>query len=155
MLEQAILVHWADARMRLRIPGRRKDRAYIEALARWTGGVPGVTGCTGNAVTGSLLLWYGAEFSLTAFVAAAAEQGWFDLPIPPVRTSPLLLPSDPLSLARLASATTRNTYQPLMFSTLLGLGLVQTARGQLLPPALTLLWYALELVQEGEHCSPR
>lgn len=147
MLEPAQLSHRMQGRLRLRFPGRRKDQSYIEGVTGWALARPGVISAMGNALTASVLLRHEADFSLPAFAAAAAEAGWFDLPLSsPVSPLPTPLPTDPLSLARLIDRATRSHYQPWAFGVLLGLGTVQAAQGRWLPPALTLLWYARELM---------
>lgn len=149
MLEPARLSHRIQGRVRLRFPGRIKDLVYIEGVTGWASARPAVISATGNARTGSVLLRHEADFSLTDFAAAAAEAGWFDLPLASLaQPAAMPVPKDPLALARVIDASTRGLYPPWAFGVLLGLGSVQAARGQWLPPALTLLWYARELMGE-------
>jgi hypothetical protein len=154
MSDQAWIVHQTAGRLRLRLPQRRKDPAYLEALAAAATELPGIVAAQANPVTGSLLLLY-EEGEADSFADALDRLvdahdivlGFGAPPLPPVR------PALERGLAGIDSYLVHLSQQStdlrsLGVLLLLALSLVQLGRGQVLAPATSLLWYALDLLRD-------
>lgn len=125
----AWLASVAPGRVRLNLGPAGRDPARAAGLARESLLLPGVVSAAANPLTGSLLLRFRGEAE-TVF-AAAARQGLFRVETTRQR------PAAPARAAPIAAAA-------------LGLlAAVQALRGAILPPAVTLLWYASSLGQRG------
>ncbi len=127
-LPVAVVVHAMSGRTRLRIAERRGDRAFFASIATGLSAMPGVSRVEARPLTGSILILHVTPF---ARVAAAAERARLfavgDASIP------LSLPATAIDAKKAAAAS-------------LGVfALWQLSRGQILPPALTLVWYAASL----------
>lgn len=137
-LALAEIAHCMQGRTRLRIAVRRGDTAFFDALAAGLAAHPGITAVTVTALTGSVLVRHCADFEEIAAVAEKA--GLFRLAgaaspqIPPAPVEAPRLGIDPkLAIAALLGA----------------IALWQLGHGKVLPPALTLLWYATRLAGLG------
>jgi hypothetical protein len=120
-------------RIRLRIVGHRGDARFFALLAQRALMLPGVLAVSANPATCGLLLRFHGE--LPALLEAAAREGVF-------ATDPTDLPAGdarPVADARLAT---------MLFG---GLAALQVLRGSLLPPAVTLAWYAANLLREADR----
>lgn len=160
MSESAWIVHQTAGRLRLRLPQRRKDLPYLEALAAAAAELPGIVGAQANPVTGSLLLLY-EETEADAFAGALdrlvdAHDIVLHFGTPPLQP---VRPTLQRGLAGIDSylghvsqqATDLRSLGVLLF---LVLGLVQLGRGQVLAPATSLLWYALDLLRDRPGPGP-
>jgi hypothetical protein len=119
----AFLAHASEGRTRLRVPERRGDADYFSTSAARLAEFEGVLAVTPRAVTASLLVEHESGFDAIAERARAA--GLFTLE--PAAEEESLAP-------RLAV--------PGLASVLGALAVVQLFRQRVLPPAITLLWYA-------------
>jgi hypothetical protein len=144
MLPAARIEHHISGRLRLRIPEMRGDDAYFERLGDALSRIQGAGVVSARARTGSVLL---EDFSagLPALARAAREAHWFELiaeQTPPERQSrgqgmgTLTAVTQDLDMATLRTS---------LVLILLALAGLQVARGQVMVPALTLLWFAFEL----------
>lgn len=121
----ARLTSVAPGRVRLNLGSAGRDPARATALARDALLLPGVVSAVANPLTGSLLLRFRGEAE--PVFAAAARQGLFRVattgqrPAAPARAAPIAA----VALGLLAA--------------------VQALRGAVLPPAVTLLWYAASI----------
>jgi hypothetical protein len=143
-------VHRTSARLRLRIPARRYDEPYFSALTRRLAELPGVVEAIATPHTAGVLLRLEPGSRLDP-VAAIEEEGILHI----VEGARPLSPT----LTGMSRATHRMDetlagftggvadLRTLTFAMLVGLGLVQAARGQLMAPGLSLLWYAFELIR--------
>jgi hypothetical protein len=131
MIPSAEIVHRVNGRLRLRVPERRGDAPWFAATRKALAGFPGVLRVTANPDTGSFLI-RGKDLALRRIPEIAEDRGWFALSGPDRSRRPA---GD--ALAGLA---------PVFF----GLAALQAARGQIMVPALSLLWYALEIVRWEE-----
>lgn len=139
MIPGAELRHASPGRVRVRIRAMRGDEEYFRAvetgLARQFGAV------VADSTTGSVLL-QGADVSSAAVGRFATEQGLFELPLdqPQPRTERVA-----------ASASQIEDWAPafaLLFSVLAA---IQFARGRVMAPAVTLLWYALDALERSQQ----
>ncbi len=122
----AHITHAIANRTRLRIPSRRGDRVYFASLATTLSVMPGIQRVTVQPVTGSVLLEHTKR--LAKLLQAAQEAQLFRLSEPWQQPAP----SQPAAV------------DPKL---LIGIGmgvfaLWQLTRGRILPPAMTLGWYA-------------
>jgi hypothetical protein len=137
----AAVVHDSPGRLRLKLPDRKGDEAFLTELADRLLGVDGVHEVRANPLTGSvLLLHHGADSG--ALKAALADGNLVRI----VEPGYLLLEQP------------RDEHGPewrtVLFMGLLVLGIFQIARGQALAPAATLFWMASELVSRGKSGDP-
>ena len=135
--------HSVPGRLRIKVPSKRSDAVYFAGIQDELSGCPGVLKVEVNALTGSVLLVHAGEPDTVG--RFGEERDLFRLaaapPSPPLRERV----SD--SVARLNGGISLLLGGPVDWRTcavlgLVGLGLVQLARGQILAPAVTLLWYA-------------
>lgn len=146
------MVHRSPGRVRLRVPARRGDRALFERIERSLGDVDGVRGVETNSKTGSVLIHYSGK--LDALILRAAANGLGDmldlaLSVPPVA---LRVRGGVRSLD---SAIRRITDGEMDLSTVASLALlamagVQLRRGQQPAVAVSLAWYASELLRRWQ-----
>lgn len=144
----ARLVHRLPGRLRLRVEARRGDREWLDRLALDLAQVEGVRGVETNASTASLLVRHDGPTG--ALLERIRGLGLVRLDT--------LEPSEPPMRERLAGRLARLDRDlaratrgelDLEGAALLGLlllALVQAARGRLVGPALSLLWYARGLI---------
>jgi hypothetical protein len=145
----AHLVHRARGRVRLRIPGRRHDASWLADLEGRLRDLPGITEVSANPSTAGVLI---------LFDPAAVPD-----PIPRIEATGLLqvIAPPPLSptlagLSRVAARLDDSLgersggsvdLRTLSVISLLVLAMYQAMRGRLLAPAISLLWYAFELLR--------
>lgn len=133
-LPLATVVHTTAARTRLRIASRRGETGFFTRCAGQLAAAPGVATVEARALTGSLLVHH-AEGAFDAVAEHAERAGLFIVAeIEPAAApdAPPRLPPPP-ALAALAFGA---------------LGLFQLTEKRVLPPALTLFWYAATLAKE-------
>jgi hypothetical protein len=142
MLPAARIEHYLSGRLRLRIPEMRGDGAYFEGLEEALARMDGAGAVSVRTRTGSVLL---EDFAagLPALRRTAREERWFELVEEPARAkrrSP-----GPSAVEALTQDLDLATLRPSLVLILLALAALQAARGQVMVPALTLLWFAFEL----------
>lgn len=116
-------------RSRLRIADRRGDAAFFASLATALSGIPGVHKVDVTPLTGSVLIQHGGPLSNIGSKARNARL--FSIgEAPGARVEASAFEFDPKLLLAFA---------------LVGGALWQMSREKILPPAITLLWYALQL----------
>jgi hypothetical protein len=120
----AFIAHASAGRTRVRVPGRRGDTDFFATSAARLAEFEGVLAVTPRASTSSLLVEHEGEFDAIAKRARAA--GLFALGRPAEEEEALA--------PRLAI--------PGLAGVLGALAVVQLFRQRVLPPAITLLWYA-------------
>ena len=150
MAPVAQVVHRARGRLRLRVPGRRHDEGFFAGLSGRLAVLPGVIGVSANPATAGLLLLLdpASDHDPVSAIAAAGllevvEQG----PVLSPALSGLRRASDRLDLGLAEATGGIADLRTLTFVLLLALALHQAARGQLLVPAASLLWYAFDLIR--------
>lgn len=143
-------VHRTPARLRLRVPARRYDEPYFSALTQRLAELPGVVEAIATPHTAGVLLRL-EPGSGTDPVAAIEGAGLLRIvestrPLSPTLTG-MRRAAERIdeTLAGLTAGVA--DLRSLTFALLLGLGLIQAARGQLMAPGLSLLWYAFELIR--------
>jgi hypothetical protein len=133
----AKVVHTMPGRARLRIAGRRGDAVFFASLATGLSSIGGVQRVEVRPLTGSILIQHGPPL---ARIGAAAQEARLFI----------------VENAHLESPKSSSvTIDPKMVVGL-GLGVLtlwQLAEGRILPPAMTLGWYAAHLtglLEEGD-----
>lgn len=145
MMPNAFITHDMRGRARIRIPSARGNAAYFERLDRQLAGVAGIDSLQANPVTGSILVLH--REGLTGLLEQAARQNLFVI----APEKPGLLTSrvaDRLSRADSSVQRATDGRMDLVGTVALGLtgvGALQMLRGSVLPPAVTLFWYAFGL----------
>ncbi len=142
----AFVVHKTPSRVRLRIPDRRNDGRFFADALRWLKRVPGVV-AEANAFTSSILLrGEGVAQALTAL----GEDAPFEVKDSPQGSGEEIeqlrnqLQTFNEQFARLTGGGDARAF---IIALLVISGIVQMARGNIGPPALTLLWYAGEALR--------
>jgi hypothetical protein len=144
MRPEAQIVHRLPGRVRLRISGKRNDTAYFSKLAEMIRACPGVGEARVNPLTGSLIVWHEGPFEVVAAYAEARQMFRVTGPSPaaPLRTQ----------VAEGLEDTSRNLeavtggeldLDGMLIVGLTGLAIQQAIEGNIMAPAVTLLWYAL------------
>jgi hypothetical protein len=128
-LPAAEVAHAMPGRTRIRLPHHRGDAAFFASVASGLSSLPGVLGVETRPLTGSVLI---GHFSpLDDLGDAARRAGLFELrPEPVSAAAKATVDFDPRLVVALALAA---------------LALWQISREKIIPPALTLLWYASHL----------
>jgi hypothetical protein len=152
----AAIVHKIPGRVRLRIEDRRGDANYFSTLSEEISGMPDIHGVKTNPATGSVVITFSGSMEELVrqlrehdlFVEERHEPGSVrraEAPGNGADTRPFLLVSN------------RDINPMFMLGTLLAaIGVVQTFRGKILVPSLSVLWYAMETFRQSRTAhSPR
>jgi hypothetical protein len=130
-LPQARIEHALPGRLRLRIPSRRGDRRYFEAVGGQIATLTGVRSLRANPITGGLLIEHAT--GTDAIASFAREHGLFNLSS---------APADPprAEAPRARSAAAFPNPLALVAAGLAAAGVYQVARGRVLGSASEQLW---------------
>lgn len=147
MIPRARVVHATPGRVRLKIGSKRGDAAYFQALLHALAEVEGVDRLQANPQTASVLL----EFSSGGLRRVSDEALHRELFVLEVEEGSAHLPDagamqpwdHPLRMGL--------DWRLLAAMGLVGLAIRQMAEGKVLSPALTLLWYAYELLERSRR----
>jgi hypothetical protein len=149
MRTQAQIVHQTHGRMRLRIPARRKDLAYFVHLYEDLRKVPGVADVVINPSTASVLLHFPQE-SATSVVESLGRMGLLHQDRDDRSSRRVLGRIERFFTNHKSAATDVRT---VLLTFMIGIAIHQALQGKILAPALTVLWYAYDLLnaqQEGK-----
>jgi hypothetical protein len=124
-LPRAHVAHASGGRTRLRVPERRGDAEFFAALAARLAELEGVHDVRARALTAGLLIEHEGAFEPIAEQARGA--GLFVLEEPSADEEPA------------------GPALPALAGVFGALALLQLLRSRVLPPAITLLWYAASL----------
>jgi hypothetical protein len=145
MIPRGEVCHRIGGRVRVRVGERRGDAAYFEQVRQALRRSDGVTRCQANPMTATVLIEHAVP--LEQVLGMAQAQGLFRAD----RLEPSLVPGRlraAQGLERMDAEMQQLTngevdLGTLVLAALLGLGVVQLLRGNVLAPAVTLFWYAL------------
>ena len=127
-IPSALIVSSLAGRLRLRFPDHRDDAAFFRQLGQGVLMLPGVTASSTNALTAGVLIRF--RGTTEALLAAAVREGVFRAAmIPTALRAPKVADLAPIGAAAFGL-----------------MALLQAARGSILPPAATLIWYAASLI---------
>ena len=146
MLPTAHIVHRLRGRLRLKVPDKRRDDEWFAETVSRLEQLPGVKQVEACAMSGSLLIRHQADVGLEEQLAST---GSFRVTDEHVVSPPVLDPIlDGLSRSqhRLKHRTGgRANLETVLIVLLLLAAAVQALRGQIMIPAVSLLFYAAEL----------
>jgi len=158
MLPEAYITHVAKGRVRIKIPSRRGDRAFFSALKDKLpelSSIPGVQRIEMNPTTGSVLVIHHLDLKpsdLMMMGGVLEQRGLFKLgatDLPGTSISQNIAGTFQKVNQRIADFTKGEIDLPsLAVLGLLGIGLVQIGRGQVMIPAISALWYATTLLKD-------
>jgi hypothetical protein len=150
MLPAAHIKHRIPGRARVKIESRRGNVAYFRKVEQQLATCSGINCLETNPVTGSLLVLHTVE--LESIGSFAEEKGLFRLATlyPPTTVPVTYWISDNLKeldrgLKVLSGEAIDLT--GLLFLALVGLAIYQGLQGDMMAPAVTLIWYALATLQ--------
>lgn len=148
MIPAARIEHASPGRLRLRISGRRGQADYFETVRRQLAQESLVREVRIDPRTGSVLLLVAASADAAALLRRAMELGLFSVTVTAAGPDPD--PWAPLrALGRLTEPGSAAS-GPLAVALLAGAA-VQGWRGRWASPAVTLTWYALQLLRDGKR----
>lgn len=144
MPAQAEIAHALPGRIRLRLREKRGDAAYFSSLSEDVANCDGVERVKANATTGTILVVYSGRTE-----DLAGQLGRHGISFTqPVRHAAEMRPRASRwngGAAPFHLVSNRDINPMFMLGTALAaMGIVQTLRGKVLVPSLTLLWYAME-----------
>jgi hypothetical protein len=155
MIHRASLVHQIDGRLRIRVPLARNDREYFARVRELFGHMQGIQTVETNYLTGSILLLHSTDPQEIEKAAARAGLFMIDRGSQPLAASTLIEEKFSSLQARLSHfSRSRIDFQGAALLLLLGGGVVQGLRKRILPPVVTLLWYAATLLKESKSSLP-
>jgi hypothetical protein len=141
-LARAQVVHRTHHRMRLAFPHQKRNIGFFVRLERQLAGLPQTRAVRADPLTGSVLVFY--EGPAERLLEAARERGLFAVQRSSFRT-PLAHVHSGFRWANtwLRSASDgRLDLESVAMFWLVGAGLWQVSRGQVLPAGFSLLWQA-------------
>jgi Heavy metal associated domain 2 len=145
-IPEAYLCHLTPQRARIRIPSRRGNRKFFINLANVLEGCPGVQAIDLNPSTGSVLLINQEGIAFDRISGYAQEKQLFRLASPGPMMQAIMNDVRRLDGAIRSLTGEEIDLASVGFATLAGMGLYQLARGQILAPAVTVLWYAASVL---------
>jgi hypothetical protein len=142
MATTAVIVHQIPGRARLLVRGRRGDAAYFSDLSESFGRFENVQSARTNPTTGSITLEFIGD--LEALLRQAEESDLLTITesvFPEGRpASPVRARASPVNLV-----SGRDVNRMFMVgSVLVVIGVIQTIRGELFPPAVSVFWMAAQ-----------
>jgi hypothetical protein len=145
----ARVCHATSGRLRIRIDARRRDAAYFAQLAEKIGRLPGIRRVEPNALTGTVLILH----TLAQGRVRSAIESFAGVSLAPEDPQPSLgrlVPAGPGKRHAPASAGIPTDTRGLAILALLGLAIHQAIEGNVMVPAVSLLWYAFNLFERGD-----
>jgi hypothetical protein len=140
------IAHQLPGRIRLRIPEKRGDDAFFRQLREVAGSVPGIRQVEVNHRTGSVLVLHDPDVPLLAMSEAVGLRLETDTGTRPI-VEQVGGGLQQIDTALRSVAGGQLDLRGVALIGLLGFGLYQLARGEVLAPAATLFWYAFALTQ--------
>jgi hypothetical protein len=137
-LPSAYVAHSVGGRTRIRVKRRRGDTRYFETVHDSLGRCDGVTAVETNPLTASILVHHAN--GLDALARFAEDVKLFSLQRESQANSAEL--PDGAALTWLVPDAISDP-RVLLFIVMTGLGLVQMARGAVMPAAVSLFWYGI------------
>lgn len=146
MAAGAVIVHQIPGRVRMRVPARRGDDAYFSRLAAQCSKLDMVSRIKANPETGSMVIEF--RDSLEHLVERLRQ---FDLDISSMPAKRQSISSAPMRDMQPFNLVSGRDINPMFMvgSALTIVGIVQTLRGRILAPSLTVFWYAMEAYRQS------
>lgn len=158
----AFVKHQLPGRVRLKIPQKRGDVNYFDRLAGIFSKFLGITELKLNPSAASILISHRIDLPFQNIVEFAETRNLFSLRENPEDHDSIVIPNLPITtltsagLSRVDNALLdfsqgRLDARSLLFMALIGLAIHQATRGNIMVPALTLLGYAVELLNAEDE----
>ena len=143
-LPEARIEHRLPGRLRIRLPAMRGDAVFFSELEEALATHSGLGNVTVSPATASVL-FEDIELGDRSFERLARAQGWFEVRAPKRQRTARQASHQAVAPGMMAAM---REMRPSLALILVALALVQAARGQLMVPALSLLWFAYVLIQD-------
>jgi len=151
-LPAARISHFTPRRLRIRVPEKRRDRAFFDTVAERLAAWDAIEAVETNPLTASVLIHFSDPERL--FLEAAAKNDLFDIDFDAAfgdASQPLVTQAAVQSFQTADDVLRRWTQNQIdmrgvLFVLLLAGGVLQLLRRRLDAPAPTLLWYAGDLI---------
>ena len=153
-LPEARLCHYASGRLRVKIPEKRRDDAFFEAVRKRLSGWDSIDRVEVNPLTASVLVEFASLLDL--FAENAIKNDLFEIDLDALSG----LGEDPKALTEHAAEAFGKADESIRRWTggaadlrsavlvfLVGAGLMQAFRGNIAAPAATLFWYAGDMLR--------
>ncbi len=154
-MQTAYVTHALQGRLRLKIPAKRGDGFYFASLESDLSKCPGVESVTINPRAASALIKFWGGGGMAVLNQYARKHKLFT--IKPDKNAELktlnqFVYTQVKQVDEVITLLTRGhlDMQSIFFLLFLGLGLQQLWRGQIMQPAIPMLWRALEILQDLE-----
>jgi hypothetical protein len=145
----AYLAHSSDGRIRIKVPSMRNDFDYFQQATDTLGTVAGVTTVRTNPRTASILVLHD-DLTMDALSKYAMDADLFELQTISVESDIISL--ETIQALSAQALTIGGTFSKSMFFYLLmGLAIRQAMKGQLMAPAISLFWYAFEILEQANN----
>jgi len=148
MLPAAYISHQVEGRVRIRIPSKRRDRDYFDAVTRRLRECEGIQALRINTLTGSVLILH--TLSVEAIAELGEQNGLFTVTPTEMAFTPLAegISNHVRTLDERLKAKTSGALDlsSVAFIGLLIAGASQLAKKNFLPAGATLLWYAANVL---------
>jgi hypothetical protein len=152
MTPQGRVRHALSGRTRIAVASKRNDLGYYLRVVQEIAKLPEVVEVTANPRSAGLLVIH-EEGALPSIADRARERGWFELESlqPPDQTGIERAGAGLAAIDRVLKRSTRADVDvmSLVYLALMGMAVVQIARGQIMAPAVMLVWYAVELLNRN------
>ena len=149
MMPNAHIVHQARGRIRLQVREKCKDPDYFEAISKQLEGLPGIDEVRTNPTTGSIILLHSLENN-TELLERLPQLALFEITACHKQDASAFTPlrSGLNGIEQLLRNGTAGSVdlKTVAFIGVMGLTLHQIMRGQVLGPALPMLWNAFSLI---------
>lgn len=157
MRPRALIVHRTGGRLRIRIPEKRKDLSFFLNVYNHLRHIPVVDEVVINPATASVLLLF-SDTAGDAVSDVLAQHEMFSLGDSDKATKPLRdqgsLSGSGVNRLFPSRSSSANEFRAILFLIMTGLAIHQALRGQILIPALSVLWYAVDLVSGFKQTKP-
>ncbi|MFO8153330.1 HMA2 domain-containing protein [Thioalkalivibrio sp.] len=148
MNDTAYLVHQAPGRLRLRVPGMRGEIPFFHDMVARISPLEDIEAVRANPDTGGVLILHRRDTQQAVLDRVASVVNLTEEQYAP----PSAFSRAASGLGKLDEVIARETkggssLSSVIFLVLVGLALAQIARGQVMAPATSLIWYALDLTR--------
>lgn len=145
----AYLVHSSPGRMRIRIPSMRNNLEFFEHAADTLQTLSGVTSTRMNPRSASILVLHDG-ITPDVLKNLASETGLFELQLENIENS-LININTIKEISGQALGVGGTFSRSMFFYLLMGLAIRQAMKGQIMAPAISLFWYAFEILDHTRN----
>jgi hypothetical protein len=154
-MPKALMTSMGPGRVRFRIPIKRGDAIYFNRIRSELESLPEVIAIRVNPLSASVLILHHGDFDLGQLVQWARSRRLFSVPRQPDRRLTLgeMMWHKTKQVESALETLTRGRIdlETSFFFLFLVLGLSQVWRGQIMQPAIPLLWRAMDLLRKSQE----